>query len=65
MKDHKDMSRETLLNTVKEMHSHAAGCKKPLDKCKGCIGIIAFFGSLPPQTLSDVLTDRGKTLRAH
>jgi hypothetical protein len=38
---------------------HARRCKKPIDECKLCQDSIRWFGSLPLQTLSEVLTDRG------
>ena len=42
---------------------HARSCKKHLDSCKLCLDAIAWYASLPPALIADVLLDRPKPLK--
>ena len=43
---------------------HARSCKKAPDACKLCREAIAWYASLPPALIADVLADRSKPHRA-
>lgn len=43
---------------------HARSCKKHLDACKLCQDAIAWYASLPPMLIADVLADQSKAHRS-
>lgn len=53
----------TLRRQADSHAKHARGCKKPVDSCPTCVASIAWFRSLPPDALSQVLQDNGKPMR--
>lgn len=42
------------------LHAHARDCRRPIDGCAACQKNIAWFAALPPQMLSDVLSERNE-----
>lgn len=52
-----------LRNQADKRAAHSRGCKKPVDACPTCVASIAWFRSLPLETLAHVLADYGKPVK--
>lgn len=50
-------SEQIVKGIADRMHEHARKCKKAPEECKTCVINMKWFGELPPQTLSKVLSE--------